>query len=387
MKDTPLISIIIPVYNLENYVQECLESIIKQTYKNIEIIIIDDGSTDKTISICEEIANADNRVKFIKQEHSGVVIARGKGISISRGKYIMFIDGDDWIEHNMIEVLLNNMQNVDMVSSGVYKEVAPNKILKQVDNLKKGISDIEYILKNIFNESLEEIHLLTPINCNKLFKSKIVKEIYCEIDSSITYGEDTLFLYKYLLKCESVMIIDECFYHYRWREGSVVHSINKQRLIDINKIYLSLEKDFREHVLSDILLLHLESWVIKMIGVAINEVMGFEKSEGIPSFIINTSKLEGKRIVLYGAGNMGKDAYKQLSRFGYEVVLWVDKNWEFYNKNGQNVFPIDDISKVEYDVIFIAIKNEQIVEEVKKELISKGVKKEALLWNKPMIVY
>lgn len=84
---------------------------------------------------------------------------------------------------------------------------------------------------------------------------------------------------------------------------------------------------------------------------------------------------------------MGKDAYRQLLEFGYDVVLWVDKNCEVYNKEGKNVASIDDIGKVEYDVIFIAISDEEVVGEVKKELISKGIKDELLIWNKPMTVF
>lgn len=383
-----LVSVIIPVYNLEAYVRECIESIQRQTYKNIEIIIVDDGSTDNTISICEEMASKDIRINFIKQNHLGVVTARGRGVKESKGKYIMFVDGDDWIEPNMAERLLENMKDVDIVCSGMFDEVEPNKVVKKVDKLKKGVSDIDYILKNmIFEENSDYLHPLSSFLWNKLYKSEIVKEVYSNLDPSITHGEDSVFLYKYLLKCKSVKILDECYYHYRFRENSASKSIDKKRLINATKIYVSLEDDFRNHKLKDRLLFQLEKWLTHYVGNAVNHDIGFSQYHGFPRFIIDTKNLYGKKIILYGAGNMGKDAYRQLLEFGYDVVLWVDKNWEFYNKEGKNIASIDDIGKVEYDVIFIAISDEEIVGEVKKELISKGIKGELLIWNKPMTVF
>lgn len=388
MELSDLISIIIPVYNLEAYVRECIESIQRQTYKNIEIIIVDDGSTDNTIPICEEMASKDIRINFIKQNHLGVVTARGRGVKESKGKYIMFVDGDDWIEPNMAERLLENMKDVDIVCSGMFDEVEPNKVVKKVDKLKKGVSDIDYILKNmVFEEKSDYLHPLSVSQWNKLYKGEIVKNVYSDLDSSITYGEDSVFLYKYLLKCKSAKILDECFYHYRFRENSVVNSINKKILIDATRIYISLENDFKNHKLKDRLLFQLEKWITNYVGNAINNDIGFSQYYGFPRFIIDTKNLYGKKIILYGAGNMGKDAYRQFLEFGYDVVLWVDKNWEVYNKEGKNIVSIDDIGKVEYDVIFIAISDEEVVGEVKKELISKGIKDELLIWNKPMTVF
>lgn len=110
---SPLISIIVPVYNVEPYVSKCLESILRQTYQNIEIIIIDDGSTDGGSDICDAYAHKDKRIKVIHQSNEGVSGARNVGLRIAKGEFIGFVDSDDWIEADMYEYLLQNIQQQD----------------------------------------------------------------------------------------------------------------------------------------------------------------------------------------------------------------------------------------------------------------------------------
>ena len=112
MKDSK-ISIIVPVYNAEKYLVECLNSLVEQTYKNIEIILIDDGSIDNSAKICDEYAKKDERIKVVHQKNSGVSVARNNGLDMHTGDYVMFVDSDDWIELNTCEILINNIISND----------------------------------------------------------------------------------------------------------------------------------------------------------------------------------------------------------------------------------------------------------------------------------
>ena len=157
MKD--LISIIVPVYNIEQYIEQCVLSIRNQTYKNIEIILIDDGSTDGSGNICDKLAEGDQRIKVIHKKNGGLATARKDGVNSAKGKYIGFVDGDDWIEPNMYESLYNFAieNDAQMVTSAGYREypgVRGKNILR--DGLPQGLYDMtdadNLLIKNILFE-------------------------------------------------------------------------------------------------------------------------------------------------------------------------------------------------------------------------------------------
>ena len=121
MKQQPLISVIVPVYNVEQYIHQCVDSILSQTYKNLEIILVDDGSPDNCPAICDEYARNDDRVKIIHQENGGISAARNSALDLCTGEYIAFVDSDDWIESNAYEEMMSEMQkkDLDVVFCGV----------------------------------------------------------------------------------------------------------------------------------------------------------------------------------------------------------------------------------------------------------------------------
>lgn len=386
-----LVSIIVPVYNIAPYIKECIESIQRQTYRNIEIIIVDDGSTDGSDELCMIFAAQDKRIKVLRQENAGVVAARSRGIENASGIYMMFVDGDDWIEPDMTEELVSQLQDGDLVTSGVYYQETLDRIIERHDEFPEGsYSDKEQmavLLKSmIYDGDTELIQRLTPWCYNKLYRSELVKKVYQKVDLSITFAEDSVFLYQYLLKCRSIVIIHRCFYHYRFREGSAMHKVNKSMLMDINRVYLALESDFRNHELWRELLFQLQRWIIVMSCRALNFHMGFEEQAHILEFIADISCEKNQRVVLYGAGQVGQNAYRQLKRFGYQVVLWADKNYTLYQKKGMPVVSPDEISDKEYDVIFIAVNEQSLAERIKTELSEKKISPECLIWRKPMRV-
>lgn len=231
-----LLSIIIPAYNIESYIGRCLESLIIQTYKNIEIIIIDDGSTDNTLSIIKEYCNKDNRIKVIHKKNEGVSVARLTGMKKANGEYIGFVDGDDVVEEDMFEFLMNNAKKYDAdISHCGY-----------VMDFPDGHSDYYYntgkkIEQNNFEglEDLLEGKFVEPGLWNKVYKKTLIETYIRQngMDYSIKNLEDLLVNY-YLFKEAKLSIYeDRCKYHYTLRKSSAATNITRNKIIDPIKVF------------------------------------------------------------------------------------------------------------------------------------------------------
>ena len=200
-EDEELISIIIPVYNVEKYIEKCISSVIKQTYKNIEIILIDDGSTDNCGKLCDEYAKKDNRIKVFHQKNRGVSSARNKGIVECNGKYIGFVDGDDIIDEDMYKKLYESItkNESDLAICNYY----PNKNFYGLNE----IIDMEMALDFILDKDKYRGFVV-----NKLYKKYILKDQL--FDEEIDICEDLIFNCQYIIKCSKCSIVNEKLYNY-----------------------------------------------------------------------------------------------------------------------------------------------------------------------------
>ena len=240
-----MISIIIPVFNSKKYLNKCIESIIKQTYTDIEIILIDDGSTDGSGEICDKFSILDRRVKVIHQPNAGVSSARNYGLDIAKGSLIMFVDSDDWVESCFIENLLRVYSCEDILISG-YKELRPSRvIIKNTDTRK--IESAE--LFEHFEELYEKFLLNSPFS--KLYKRNLIDNLRFRKD--VKLGEDLIFNLEYIKKTRNILFVDEIGYNYNcinqtsatktFREDDIdqlfcLHSISKEFV----KNYPNVEK-------------------------------------------------------------------------------------------------------------------------------------------------
>lgn len=385
------VSIIIPVYNVIEYLETAVNSVRNQTYENVEIILVDDGSVDGSGELCNRFAAEDSRIKVLHQENRGVVAARGHGIAQATGEYISFVDGDDYIEPDMVKSLIEQIGEADLISSGVFKYVSFSQIVKRTDDYEEGLYEgkkyDDFLQSMIFDKDTEKFQRFTPWMWNKLFRRELVQAVYEKMDCKMRHTEDAVFVYLYLLRCRSVVITKDFFYHYLYRQTSVCHSVNERMLMDINRGYLVLKNAFKQHTFGDVLFYQLQKWVIKSSCFAMNNHMGFEPECSIPEFIVDASDLHNKKIVLYGAGKMGKDYKKQLMQFGYNVVLWVDKDFDFYRENGLAVKEPTQILETDYDVILIAVSREKSAMEISDDLISMGIDSERIVWRNCMNVF
>lgn len=227
-----MISIIVPVYNVEKYLKRCLNSIEQQTYNDWECIIVNDGSTDLSGEICREYANRDKRFRLINQENKGLSGARNKGLEVAKGEYLCFVDSDDWIEKDYIMLLLNKMSadEYDMVICGYYI------VDKQRKNIEL-ISDEKTSFKS--NEFIHEI-ASGRIQCfawNKMYKKSLFDEIKYKMG---VYYEDIRIMGDLLSSIKNVGVVNIPLYNYYMRSDSIIHKKTKKKELDCFDAYKSL---------------------------------------------------------------------------------------------------------------------------------------------------
>lgn len=221
----PVISCIVPIYNVEKYLNICIDSILNQTFKNFELILVDDGSPDNCGFICDEYAKKDSRIHVIHQKNAGVSAARNAGINIAKGEYICFVDSDDWIDPQMYEKMYNCAQsnNVDLVICGFNRitssgHIDKRKIEYPISYLNTCEKIISYYCDAIYH--LYDMILNSP--CNKLYRRSLLNDI--SFNNKIRIGEDYIFNLKVFTNISSAYLLNECLYTYRFNILSAVNS-------------------------------------------------------------------------------------------------------------------------------------------------------------------
>lgn len=213
-----LISVIVPIYNVEKQLNKCVDSIINQTYKTLEIILVDDGSLDKCPQICDEYAKKDSRIKTIHKKNGGLSDARNAGFNIATGDYVVFIDSDDWIELQALESMLETAQKYDA-------DIVECNVMYKYDNKKdESYNDDEFAVYSdnysIMSAYIKDYRIKTVV-WNKLYKKTLLNKNPFEFGK---YNEDEFFTYQILAKTNKLVHMDNYFYCYYQREGSIMGS-------------------------------------------------------------------------------------------------------------------------------------------------------------------
>ena len=240
-QEKALISIIIPVYKVEKYLEKCIQSVINQTYENLQIILVDDGSPDNCGKICDEYAKKDHRIEVIHKSNGGLSDARNKGLEMAKGEYIGFVDSDDYIEADMYEVLYNLLKqyNADVSICNFYT-VSQGKIsIKNADN---GINEYNRI------EILKEILLDKNIQSyawNKLYKKELFDEIKYPIGKKYEDIGTTFYL---LEKCNKVVVTGKSEYYYINRQDSIVNNVTESTITDYMELIIQRYDYIEENI-------------------------------------------------------------------------------------------------------------------------------------------
>lgn len=222
-----LLSVIVPIYNVEKYLRECIESILVSEYKNLEIILIDDGSPDNCGQICEEYKQKDNRIKVVHKENGGLISARKAGIEVATGYYITFVDGDDKIYPDYYQKAFDEMEELpDAMVLAISKELENDKVELWKSRIASGFynekEDIKKIASGVLLSKDGKYNTLHSL-CSMFVKTSIYKEILDLVDNNVTVYEDAIFSLCCLSKTNSVRILNEnAGYFYRNTEGSMI---------------------------------------------------------------------------------------------------------------------------------------------------------------------
>lgn len=296
-----MISVIVPVYNVEKYLDKCVESIVNQTYKDLEIILVDDGSMDNCPAMCDEWAKKDNRIKVIHKENGGVSSARNIGLDNVTGEYIGFVDSDDYLEPNMYELLIENLtvtnSDISVCSTFLVDEnndiKADNILESQVLNQEEAVKFLSYKMNNSL--------------WNKLFKKDTFKG--CRFDEGHTFGEDHLILLQVLKNVNRVSFISDSLYYYVQRSNSTTGSKFSKRSFDqvymkdalynyvkknysyVSEYYRKLSFTARENMCRKIILSNAEREFAK----ELNEYKKYMKND----FSAVKNKLNNKELIEY----------------------------------------------------------------------------------------
>lgn len=382
-----LITVIVPIYNTKDFLSECLDSILKQTYRNIQVILVDDGSTDGSLEICKAYIEKDERIMLIQKPHSGLVEARKAGVEQAKGKYCIFVDSDDWIAENLLEsvLLLTDNGSVDIVNYNM--ESVNGKIRTKWEySIPDGTYESQQ-LENIYAKMMFDFENLRPgiiqSLCTKMIKTNILKESIRNVDNRITVGEDAAVVYKAMLTAEKIVVTSESYYFYRRHDGAMMVCKDIGIFDKIFYFQQYMQKMFSAYDNQYRLEQQLKAYLMSFIDKGIKDNFSISlRISHIPYGILR--KLNG-RIVLYGAGKIGKAYYRQLKQVNdIELIAWVDKTPG--KVCGYEVKAPDMLSDIEFDYILIAVANEKMANEIKNRLI-KFVSSEKILWESPMRIY
>lgn len=249
------VSIIVPVYKVEGYLSKCLESLISQSYKNIEIILVDDGSPDDSLLICNQYAVRDSRIQIISQKNLGVAEARMNGFRHSQGDLIMFVDADDYVSPNIVEMMLSALQKyqVDMVSCQYYL-VNDSKIENASIRPKIGYYDRKHIKNllttNFLYDKNTGIAGMSGYLCGRIFKRNFVQDSLA-MGQGLIHSEDQIGLFKMLLSIDSMYIMEEPLYYYVIRQGQATRSYNVAYWKNFEHFFLRIKEIDRDNYLYD----------------------------------------------------------------------------------------------------------------------------------------
>lgn len=367
------ISVIVTIYNMEKYLDKCIQSILNQTYKNLEVILVNDGSTDKSLDICLKYYVLDKRIIVLNNPNEGVVKVRLAGINRATGDYITFVDADDWLDSNAYENVMDMSNNEDMISYGLLEDYT-YKSIQKFDQIDEGIymrSDIKNkILPNIFGTKKFFVFNILPNLVCKLIKREILNNCVNKVSPYVRMGEDLDFVVQSLCFIHTLRVINISPYHYVQREKSVVRTpVGDESVIGLYRDLMSIESEIDNVI-----------WQ-RQVCTYMSFILQLKKMN---TFIKNSSffdKLKNKKIVVYGAGNYGHSFIEAaMIELGVSIEAVADSNWKNIDWKDEEVIAPEEVMKRNFDIIYIAILNEKVCQNIKSNLINMGIEEDKILY-------
>ncbi len=391
----PLISIIVPIYQVEQYLRQCLNSIINQTYKNLDIILVDDGSPDMCGLICDEYEKMDSRIRVIHKKNGGLVSARKAGLQIAQGEWVAYVDSDDWIEPNMYELMWEKAEKhqADMVVTAHQESCDGYEVIRE-NYITPGVYRESKLVEEVFGQMLYVGKIgkwgLSPACWDKLLRKSIVEKYQYDVDDRIWDGEDHAFIYSVILEVKCMVILEEAPYHHRIRSDSVAVGYDSRAFERFSYLFNGLKRQFMsspywKNVLEKQFPFQMRWFLLKHIYTELG-VFSYDEYKMVESFIFPFSQInKDSEIVIYGAGKVGVVYYRQIITTKYcKVCAWVARNhtsceYPELVKSPQTIY---DIS---YDKILIAVLEKNVAASIKKDLFDMGVPENKIVWVSPAL--
>ena len=379
--NTPLVSVIVPIYRIERYLGTCIESIIKQTYKQLEVILVDDGSDDRCRDICDLYSSKDNRIKVIHKENGGLVSARKEGMKNSSGEYIAYVDGDDWIEPDFIERMITDAveNQADIVCAGQTRDLFDVSFKMQNPYPNGAYRGKELIGLKCNMLSYGEFFSLgiSTYVWNKLFRREIVFDCQLNVDERISIGEDAAVTYPAILKSDCVCVNDCVSYHYRQREDSMLKkssdfTVEAEKLRVLYEYMTSFDNEiYNKFDLSR----QITDYVL---GICIIRSGGrLPENDSYSTF---DDAYYNKRVVIYNAGTFGQQLVNRFNESRHcKIVKWIDDDFWEYRRCCLDVDSVESINQVEFDYVLIAVLDGEYAKKVRNRLINLNVDSNKIL--------
>jgi len=376
-----LISIIVPVYNAEQYLEQCIDSILNQSLKEIELILINDGSTDMSGKICEQYACRDHRVRIFHQDNHGPIAARKKGLIESRCEYVVFVDSDDFVAYNSYVLATESLQNgIDMIMFGITRYYDAENERVENSNFPEKIYNRQDIKKHLYKRMIWDKERkrfgIDPSLCNKIMKKELVISCYEKMENMrFHYGEDVAIVYPMIKEAKTIEIKHRSYYYHRLRKSMRIpeYIADKTYFEKLYMLYKYLADQFCDE---EILIQQIEYFYMYSVELRKHIYGDYQKGT---QYLFPFDKVgKGDKVVIYGAGLVGHSYKEQLSRIEFcKVVLWVDKSFRDFVTDG--VSSIEEIQNVSFDKVVIAIESEEISKNIKEMLVEMGVKQEKIV--------
>ena len=388
MNENEKISIIVPVYNVEKYINECIESLLHQTYKNLEIILVDDGSKDCSGEICDSYAQADKRVFVVHKENGGLVSARKAGMERATGKYILNIDGDDYISlltcEKMHDVIVKD--DVDIVQCN-YMRVFENGNTSCKENwgIGKKILDDEGRLDVLRSWMVDhDPDGLRSQIVTKLFRREVFIENYSLLPNDMSYGEDVSSFLYFIKNVNSYSVINQPYYYYRVRSGSVSHSLEVEKVLSKEERLINYQVEVMKKLYSELGEDIIFKWSLdrrlRALRIAYNAYdisiskVEMNVNEKKTTRILKESLEKYKKVYIYGAGIIGKRLFRWMYHNGIEkevtfVVTSLSDTKELF---GRSIIPVSDLT-IDSDSIVVVAASKEYTSQISELLQYKGI--------------
>ena len=384
-KKEPLVSVIVPVYNAEKFLRKCIDSILAQSLDQLEIICVNDGSTDGSGKILDEYRRRYARLHVLTKSNGGLVSARKAGVAAASGAYIGFVDADDWIESKMYERLYEaaSRANADIVTSGYVQE--GNYVSVSYDNVDEGVYSDEMIpvLRDyaIFNLQKCDKGIIASV-CSKLFETNMLKDVILKIPDEIAISEDKLTVLTFLLQCRRAVVLREAYYHYVMHRSSMMHSADTQYLVRVNHVFQYLRGLYMHPNFTEGMRIQAELYVTQYIIKGINTWLGFQNPNlmWIDPYWMDSFP-DGTKVAIYGGGELGKKYHQQIvASKKFEFAGCIDFGYERMHGYPFEVWSPQKLLTTECDILVITIKDSVVADQIREQLISLGIDAEKIRW-------